>query len=131
MVKVNVEFSANYDDLVNIINDLHDREKCLDDLDKTYPIVELLLSRACFEYEEIQPFLDKVSNYMRHKYDGWIEPRDTFADLYRRGKVNESDIDDFIEGWHSGDGSDLELHDYLGLTKEQYRSYVVDGKLDL
>lgn len=53
-----------------------------------------------------------------------------FHELYLEGKVTIDDIDDFIENWHNGDGEGLELHEYLGLTEEQYSHFVQHCTLD-
>ena len=45
----------------------------------------------------------------------------TFAERYRNGQ--RPDILDEIDAWHDSPG-DLELHEYLGLTKEQYARWV-------
>ncbi len=45
--------------------------------------------------------------------------RQTFVDLCLKGKVPLDEMDDFIDRWHdSPEGRDL--HDYLGMTKEEY-----------
>ncbi|WP_107316338.1 hypothetical protein [Achromobacter xylosoxidans] len=36
------------------------------------------------------------------------------------GDVLENEIDDFVDAWHEGDGEGLELHEYLGMTWEEY-----------
>lgn len=46
-----------------------------------------------------------------------------FADRYRSGK--RPDILDEIDAWHK-DAKNVELHEYLGLTKEQYARWVED-----
>lgn len=43
----------------------------------------------------------------------------TFIDLCLGGKVLLDEIDDFIDQWHETP-TGHELHDYLGLTKEEY-----------
>lgn len=42
--------------------------------------------------------------------------------------VTEENIDDLIEKWHDGD-SKLPLHEYLGLTFEEYAYFVEKGEL--
>lgn len=53
-----------------------------------------------------------------------------FYELLKRGKVNESDIDIFIGKWHNETSNCGQLHDYLGLTWEQYRTWVKTGEID-
>lgn len=56
------------------------------------------------------------------------ELNNPFFELYKEGKVNEHYIEHAIEKWHES-SSELELHEYLGLTKEQYARYVEEDKL--
>ena len=44
----------------------------------------------------------------------------TFVDKCLSGEALTDEIDDYINNWHEGEGQDLELHDYLGLTWEEY-----------
>lgn len=46
-----------------------------------------------------------------------------FAASVLSGKALESDINDYIDEWHDGD-STLELHEYLGLTNDEFSLYV-------
>lgn len=48
---------------------------------------------------------------------------DTFVDLALSGAVTLDDIDDFVDTWHQG-GTGQELHDFLGLTWEEYALWV-------
>ncbi|PLS19422.1 hypothetical protein CVD28_03125 [Bacillus sp. M6-12] len=57
-----------------------------------------------------------------------IKSEQTFYSLYKSGGIHLEKIDDYIEEWHNGD-SDKELHEFLGLTWEQYSIYVKDGVL--
>lgn len=52
----------------------------------------------------------------------------TFMELYLAGKVSLDDIEDFIDAWHFSD-SNKELHEYLGMTMEQYSSWLTSGHL--
>jgi hypothetical protein len=49
----------------------------------------------------------------------------TFADLVLAGRAKLSDIDDYIDRWHDG-SSTLQLHDFLGLTWDEYAAWVND-----
>jgi len=45
-----------------------------------------------------------------------------FVELWMKGIIHETEIEDFIRDWHEGDGSEgMGLHTYLGLTWEQYK----------
>jgi hypothetical protein len=53
----------------------------------------------------------------------------TFFDLYRRGEVSRDDIDDFIDAWHGTadlNAAPLPLHDYLGMSRDEYEIWVRD-----
>ena len=53
----------------------------------------------------------------------------TFFDLYGRGQALPDDIDDFIDRWHEGadpQAKSLPLHEYLGLTMDEYELWVHD-----
>ena len=46
-----------------------------------------------------------------------------FIDLCIRGEARPADIDDFVDRWHQG-RSNLELHDFLGMTWDEYSAWV-------
>jgi DNA-binding transcriptional ArsR family regulator len=48
---------------------------------------------------------------------------ETFAYLYIRGKAHADDIDNFVDNWHQG-GTGLALHEFLGLSRDQYARWV-------
>lgn len=53
----------------------------------------------------------------------------SFLDRYQRGQVGPDDIDDFVDRWHDNDepwARDLELHEYLGMTHEEYQVWLCD-----
>ena len=45
--------------------------------------------------------------------------RETFVDLCLTGNVLLEEIDDFVDRWHEAPEG-TELHDYLGMTEEEY-----------
>jgi len=46
----------------------------------------------------------------------------SFVEQCLEGSVLEEEIDRFVEDWHEGrEGADMELHEYLGMTWEEYR----------
>jgi hypothetical protein len=50
-------------------------------------------------------------------------------ELYRRGIVNEEDIDNFIDKWHNNKGVERRsLHEYLGMSLEVYAKWVINPK---
>jgi hypothetical protein len=56
------------------------------------------------------------------------EPRQTFIDLVLAGQIAATSIDDFVEEWHhspaGGRAGTIELHEYLGLTWDEYSLWV-------
>lgn len=53
---------------------------------------------------------------------------DTFVDRVLSGRARAKDIDDYVSAWHSADEDSiaavLELHEYLGLTWDEYCLWV-------
>ena len=49
-----------------------------------------------------------------------------FVDLVIRGSATEQDFEDYVEAWHEGHWS-MPLHEFLGLTREEYASIVERG----
>jgi hypothetical protein len=37
------------------------------------------------------------------------------------------ELDDAVTAWHEGAGADIDLHDYLGLTWEEYSAWIESG----
>ncbi|MBI6739975.1 hypothetical protein [Pseudomonas syringae] len=55
-----------------------------------------------------------------------------FLELYLKGDVLEEDIHRFVEGWHEGrEGAGMELHEYLGMSWEEYGVWVATPALSL
>ena len=48
-----------------------------------------------------------------------MSDRQNFIGLCLEGKVSCDEIDDYIDQWHEAPEG-RELHDYLGLTKQEY-----------
>jgi hypothetical protein len=58
-----------------------------------------------------------------------VPNRPKFFDLYSQGHALAEEIDDFIDVWHEGadpDARNLPLHDYLGLTRDEYEIWVLN-----
>ncbi len=52
-----------------------------------------------------------------------------FFDLYSRGEAVADEIHDFIGRWHDDQAPwarDMPLHDYLGLTRDEYEVWLYD-----
>ena len=47
------------------------------------------------------------------------ETHETFVDMALRGDVLMEEIDDFVDAWHGG-GTGKKLHEFLGMTREEY-----------
>ena len=43
-----------------------------------------------------------------------------FIDLCLNGDVLEDEIDDFVDNWHEDKVTTLQLHEYLGMSWEEY-----------
>lgn len=39
-------------------------------------------------------------------------------------RLSEEELDERIDAWHNGDGDDLELHEYLGVSWQDYAAWV-------
>lgn len=53
-----------------------------------------------------------------------------FFELYSQGEVSADKIDDFVGRWHDGNepcAKDLPLHEYLGLSHDEYEAWVYDA----
>ena len=48
-----------------------------------------------------------------------------FVGLCLSGEALADEIDDYVEAWHEG-GSGLPLYTFLGMTREEYSSWVED-----
>lgn len=51
-----------------------------------------------------------------------------FYQLYTNGLVALDDIYDYMDKWHN-EISPEELHDYLGMTEQQFNKWFEDGSL--
>lgn len=49
----------------------------------------------------------------------------TFVSRCARGEVLPDEIDDFIDEWHEG-GYDAKLHEFLGMTWNEYSAWVAN-----
>jgi len=45
-------------------------------------------------------------------------------------EVKSESIDDQIDRWHRGEGGDLPLHVFLGMSWSQYKAWVEQRKVD-
>ena len=50
---------------------------------------------------------------------------DNFINLCSNGDALPEEIDNFIEAWHKS-SSTTDLHDYLGMTWEEYSAWAID-----
>jgi hypothetical protein len=50
-----------------------------------------------------------------------------FIEKCLAGKVTTDQIDDYIDFWHNGvEGENQELHEYLGMSWDEYSEYVMN-----
>ena len=49
-----------------------------------------------------------------------VENVETFLDSCAAGKAKPEEIDDWIDYWHESDKDLGQLHDYLGMTLQEY-----------
>ncbi len=47
-----------------------------------------------------------------------------FVDLCVRGEASPAEIDDFIEAWHQTESDTPPLHQFLGMSWEEYSAWV-------
>ncbi len=86
----------------------------------------LLLALFFLIVHAVFPFLfEKRASKIISKI--WFSfPRKTFKQLYLEKSVQLSEIDIFISEWHQNSNEKLELHEFLGLSKEEYKTYAED-----
>ena len=53
----------------------------------------------------------------------------SFVEQCINGNASLDEIDDYIDAWHDSDSdTEIELHEYLGMTWEEYSSWAVKPK---
>lgn len=52
-----------------------------------------------------------------------------FVDLCLDGDVLVDEIDDFVENWHEDEDSTQELHEYLGMSWEEYSVWATNPSI--
>ena len=52
-----------------------------------------------------------------------INTDDNFMNLCIQGKASYKDVDEYVEYWHKSN-TNLELHEFLGLTFEEYGQFI-------
>lgn len=53
------------------------------------------------------------------------DTKENFIDRCVKGEVLLDEIDDFVDSWHESD-SDQDIHEYLGMTEEEYSLWVAN-----
>lgn len=56
------------------------------------------------------------------------KPESNFIELCAQGEVVYDEIDDFVECWHKN-SCNLELHEFLGMSWENYSAWVAHPEL--
>ena len=55
-----------------------------------------------------------------------LKRKNVFIDDVIAGRATYDDLNEYFEQWHKGGGCGVELHEYLGLTLEQYAKWASD-----
>ena len=55
-----------------------------------------------------------------------LKRKNVFIDDVLDGKASYDDLNEYFEQWHECGGCGVELHEYLGLTLEQYAKWASD-----
>lgn len=55
---------------------------------------------------------------------GWTPPLGSVALRALDRHLLDERLDDKVEEWHEGAGEGMALHEYLGMTQEQYAAWV-------
>jgi hypothetical protein len=53
-----------------------------------------------------------------------MSSQSTFIELALRGEVVQDEIDDFVDEWHDDEQDDRALHEFLGMTQQEYELWV-------
>lgn len=53
-----------------------------------------------------------------------MSKHDTFIDLCTQGRALAEDINSFIDEWHDSDVDNGEIYEFLGMTEEEYFTWV-------
>ncbi|MBV8362431.1 MAG: hypothetical protein JO189_31535 [Deltaproteobacteria bacterium] len=56
------------------------------------------------------------------------ERTQTFVERYVNGEVCADDVDDYIDAWHAHPNHQ-ELHEFLGMSKEEYAAWLRDPEV--
>ena len=52
-----------------------------------------------------------------------LKRKNVFIDDVLDGKASYDDLNEYFEQWHKGGGYGVDVHEYLGLTWEQYAKW--------
>jgi len=83
----------------------------------SYRLFELVQVHECEKYAEV---IIRDKNNVK-VYAGQIQLVDNPESYYPA--LTDEQVNDLIDEWHDGD-SDLELHEYLGMSLEEYKKFV-------
>ena len=50
----------------------------------------------------------------------------TFIEMVKNGQCSIDEIDDYIDKWHDEYNGNLKLHEYLGMTDEEYNRWLTN-----
>ena len=55
-----------------------------------------------------------------------LKQKNVFIDDVIAGRATYDDLENYVDKWHECGGCGVELHEYLGLTLEQYAKWASD-----
>ena len=50
----------------------------------------------------------------------------TFVEMVKNGQCSIDEIDDYIDKWHDEYNGNLKLHEYLGMTDDEYNQWLTN-----
>lgn len=113
--------SEEYSEIVTKVVDITERE-----------ILSKGIALSSFELQVLET---KIKNSLFPFYSGYyhhdMPNENTFMYQYLTGSMPIETIDDFIDEWHKGNPDGQKLHEFLGMTEEQYSIWIKTGKIVL
>ncbi len=52
-----------------------------------------------------------------------------FIEMCLNGAIPENEIDSFVDEWHEDKTLNVELHEFLGMTLEEYSNWVINPSI--
>lgn len=121
------------DDSMDECREIDDSHKVFDvrPLVGVYPICVFGSSDWIQQVEnKISVHIEKCIREQEEFYRGWRKGLLKRLDDINTKRQKEKEIDDKIDFWHENDCGGITLHEYLGLSREDYHEFVRKGALD-